>query len=111
MEAIQFSGLNDLGSEDQVRVKDLAAEYYEKIQRSLKNITSLQIRVKPYKTAGGDGKKKKFSVNAKAIAPTAVLAASADDWDIARVMHKVMQDIEHEIQHRFHSDDQHDKPY
>ncbi len=109
MEAIQFTGLNELTAEDQARVKDLAAEYYNKIKRALKNVTSLAIHIKPYRKAG---KKKKFSVHIKAIAPTVVLTSTkAVDWDIARVMHKAFQDIEQEIHHRFHSDTTFRKPY
>jgi len=109
MEAIQFTGLNELAPEDQARVKDLSAEYYDKIKRGLKNITSLAIHIKATKK---EGNKKKYSVHIKAIAPTAIFASTkAVDWDIARVMHKAFNDIQQEIKHRFHSDTTFRKSY
>jgi hypothetical protein len=108
-ELIQFTGLKELESLDQERVKDLAATYYDKIKRSLKNITTLQIHIKEYKK---EGARKKYSVHIKAVAPTKVIVSTkAHDWDIARVMHKAFQDIEREIVHKLKTDDQHNKPY
>ncbi len=109
METIQFIGLNELKAEEQARVRDLSAEYYDKIKRALKNITSLVVHIKLHKK---EGNRRKFSAHVKAIAPTAILTSTkAVDWDIARVMHKAFQDIEQEIRHRFHSDTSYRKPY
>ena len=52
-ELIQFTGLKELEALDQERVKDLAATYYNKIKRSLKNITTLEIHIKEYRKEGG----------------------------------------------------------
>ena len=108
-EVIQFTGLKELDSLAQGRVKEISAFYYDKIKRSLKSITTLKVHIKVYKK---EGSRKKYSVHVKAIAPTKIFVSTkAADWDIARVMHKAFQDIEREILHRLKTDSQHKKPY
>ena len=65
MEEIQYIGVNELDDNEKEVVDKLSAEYYDKIKRELKNITSLKIHIKTYQTAGGVAKKKKFSINVR----------------------------------------------
>ncbi|MBN2112135.1 hypothetical protein JW707_03485 [Candidatus Woesearchaeota archaeon] len=97
-EVIQFIGVKDLSDEEQATVNMLSTEYYGKIKRSLKNLTSLAVQVKTYQK---EGAKKKYSVNVRVIAPTHIIEADkASDWDLARTMHKAFKNIEHEIEHK-----------
>lgn len=109
MEAIQYIGIEQLTPEERAILDKLSAEYYDTIQRSLKNLTSIIIHIKEYNK---EGKRKKYSVNVRAVAPTAIFEEKhAADWDFARTLHKAFKNIERQIQHRLHTDDQHNKPH
>ena len=97
MEKIQYRGANKLNEEEKNTLNKLAPEYYDKIQRSLNNVTSLQVDIKLYKKLGG---KRKYDVHVKAVAPTTIFSASYADWDFARTLHKVFKKIENEIAHK-----------
>ena len=97
IEKIQYRGVDNLNDEEKKILDKLAPEYYDKIQRSLNNITSLQVDIKLYKKLGG---KRKYDVHAKAIAPTTMFNTSYADWDFARTLHKVFKKMEREILHK-----------
>ena len=101
MEPIQVVGIDKL-SENQVETANkLANEYYEKITRSLKNITSLIIHIKVYNKGGG---KSKFAVHSRVASPGHHFESSrAIDWNFARTLHKSLKDIERQIEHTFHA--------
>lgn len=99
MEAIQYIGIDQLDDTEKQVLDKLSAEYYEKIQRMLKNETSIVIHVKEYEKQGS---RKKYSLHVRAIAPTVIFESSnASDWDLARTLHKAFNDIEKQIEHRF----------
>lgn len=109
MEPIQIIGIKELDEFELPLVNKLANEYYQKIQRELQNVTSVVIHVKCYEK---EGKRKKYSIHVRVIAPTRIFESSkAQDWDLARTLHKAFRDIERELQHKLHTDDQHKKPY
>ena len=98
-EVIQFIGVSDLNAEEQAIVNALSTEYYQKIKRSLNNLTSLAVHVKVHSK---EGSKKKFAIRIRAIAPTSIIEAKlAHDWDLARTLHKAFENIEKEIEHKF----------
>ena len=97
IEKIQYRGVDELNEDEKTTLNKLAPEYYEKIQRALKNITSLQVDIKLYKKLGG---KRKYDVHAKVVAPTRLFSTSYADWDFARTLHKVFKKMEREILHR-----------
>ena len=97
IEEIQYRGVDKLNEDEKIVLNKLSSEYHEKVQRSLKNITSLQIDIKLYKKLGG---KRKYDVHVKAVAPTTIFSASYTDWDFARTLHKVFNKIENEIAHK-----------
>ncbi len=107
MEPIQIVGIKELDEPEKDIVNKLANEYFLKFKRELQNFTSLVVHIKCYNK---DGKKKKYSINARIISPTRMFESTkAADWDLARTLHKSFKDLEREIQHRLHTDDQHDK--
>lgn len=107
MEVIQYIGIDELDSSERAVLDKLSAEYYDKIQRSLKNITSIVVHIKEY---GKGGDRKKYSLHLRAIAPTVIFeSGKASDWDFARTLHKAFKDVERQIQHKLHTDDQHNK--
>ncbi|MBI1971139.1 hypothetical protein HYS47_05295 [Candidatus Woesearchaeota archaeon] len=106
MEPIQYVGLDEVDQAGRQVLDRLSAEYHEKIQRSLNNPTSLQIHIKVYSKEG----KKKYSIHVKAVAATRLFQSTkAHDWDLARTLHKAFQDIEHQIKHKLHTDEQRPK--
>ena len=105
---IEFVGLRDLDESEKEVLNTLSTEYYQKLKRTLKNVTSLVVHVKKYKKQGA---KQKYSVNIKAIAPTrAFESTKAADWDFPRTLHKAFKDLENQIKHKLHSDEQRPKP-
>ncbi len=106
MEAIQYSGLHEIDASQRRVLDKLSAEYYDKIARELKNVTSLQVHIKTYKKIG----KPKFSIHAKAVAPTRIFASTkAHDFDFHACLHMAFRDLETQIRHRLHADDQRPK--
>jgi len=103
MEPIQYIGLDDLEAADRVILDKLSAEYYEKLKFLVKNELSLVIHIK----AESKGGKPKYDINIKAVAPTRHFQSTkAEDWDFARTLHKAFKDLEVQIKHALHSDDQ-----
>jgi ribosome-associated translation inhibitor RaiA len=98
MNPIEFVGTELLGEKDRETANTLLNEYYPKIKRMLKNEISLRVHLKE---ANVMGKKIRYTLNAKVIAPTQILETSATDWDLARTIHKAMEKIETEIEHKF----------
>ena len=105
-ETIQFVGVEELEHESKELINKLANEYYNKIKRSLDNMTSIKVHVKAYNKAGKEDKARKWSIQVQVFAPTQRFETSAQDWDIERTLHKAFKAMEKEIQHRLHTDDQ-----
>ena len=103
MAQIQLIGTKKLDEIEKKLVNKLANEYYQKIVRSLRNITNVVLDLKSYKKSG---KKQKYSLHVRVNGPFKTFEASAVDWDLARVVHEAFKAIEREIQHKFHTDNQ-----
>lgn len=108
MEPIQIIGIDQLEDDEKEVFNKLANEYYKKIQRELKNVTSLTIHVKAHSKGG---KSKKYDLRVKAIAPTRIFEAQESDWDLARTLHRVFRNTIRQIQHRLRTDSQRPKDY
>ena len=91
MEKIKIVGIKELDDKEIETVNRLAREYYNKIQRAIKNITSLVIHVKTYNITG---KRKQYEINVKVIAPTKTFDSKAAEWDLARALHMAFNDIQ-----------------
>jgi len=103
-EIIQFVGVHDLETYEQIEVNKLATEYYEKLKRQLKNILGLKVHIKTYDK---EGTRKKYSIHLQTRSPTETFESSkAADFELAKALHKAFQDLQHIIQHKKHSDDQ-----
>jgi hypothetical protein len=107
MEPIQITGIKDLDEMEIESVNRLANRYYSKIQREIKNITSLTVHIKSYEK---QGREKKYSVHVKVIAPTRIFVSTkTSDWDLEKALHQSFRDVIREMQHSLHTDDQHKK--
>lgn len=106
-EAISVRGIENLSEEQKKLVDKLLEEYYNRIQRQLKNITSLEVYIKEYKIVGKENKEKKFSIHIRVMSSTKNFEGDASDWDLAKTLHKALNKIMNEIEHRFHPSEQH----
>lgn len=86
-------------------VNRLLNEYYRKIKRQLKNEVFFEVHIKVHEK---EGKRKKFNIHVDVVNAIR-FGATADDWDLARAVHKVLNKIMNEIEHGLHSSDQHGK--
>lgn len=98
MDEIKFIGLDELEDVDQAMVRTLADEYYGKIQRELKNDTSLVVHIKAHVKGGH---RNRYEITVRAEAPTRMFETHCEEWDLAKGLHKTFKDIEREIQHAF----------
>ncbi|MBI4451383.1 hypothetical protein HY642_05385 [Candidatus Woesearchaeota archaeon] len=100
-EMVQFVGVSSLDADEQEVVQRLTTEYFEKIKRKLHNVTNMLVHVKVY----AKGKRKKYALHVRVDAPTHIFEAdAAHDWELPRALHKAFTDMQHQIQHRFHTD-------
>lgn len=106
MDAIEVKGADLLSEQEKILANKILNEYYPRIQRMLKNLTSLRLYVKEYDKGG---KRHKYSFNIEVVSATQKFEANASDWDFARTLHKVLNKAMSEIEHKLHSSDQHDK--
>ena len=99
MENIKIIGMKNLNEDELEVVKGLANEYYEKIQRIIKNIDSVIIHIKTFDTTG---ERKRYEIKLKVIAPTKSFDAQSSEWDLAKAVHVVFNEMQKIIEHRFH---------
>ena len=100
MSKIQYIGLKEFSEQEQELIKSLAIEYADKLERHIREFT-LVINLKRHNLAG---KRIKFSFHTRLDAPSFILTSKADDWDLARTLHKIFEKIENEIKHKFKTD-------
>ena len=100
MSNIQYIGLKEFTEQEQEIIKSLALEYADKLERYISEFT-LVINLKRHNLAG---KRIKFSFHTRLDAPSFILTSKADDWDLARTLHKLFKKIENEIKHKFKTD-------
>ena len=67
MEKIKIIGIKELDDKEVEIANRLAKEYYNKIQRAIKNVTSIVMHVKTYSVTG---KRKQYEIKVKVVAPT-----------------------------------------
>ncbi len=97
---LQFVGMKDLEPMEQELVQRISTENFEKIKRMMKNITKVKVQIKTHKR---DGKRKKYSIHLQARAPGGPLDVDrAQDFDLARAIHKGFSDLKGRIEHRMH---------
>ena len=108
MENIQYIGVGKLSADELTVAKAVCSALYSKLERELKNISKLIVHIKPQSKGGH---KKRYQVKARIIAPTKIFEAESFEWDLSKALHVCLEDLKKEIQHKFHTDNQHDKPY
>jgi hypothetical protein len=106
MEAIQYVGVNELDSQQKSLVDKLAKEHYDKIQRSLNDITSIVVHIKQHKKTGEDAKIN-YGIHTRVMGSGKVFeSTNAADYDLAKALHKSFNDVEKQIMHTLRPDEQ-----
>lgn len=97
---LQFIGLDSVSPElEQGKVKRIATEYHEKIERAIHNEVNLTLHIKSH-TKGG--KSIMWDVLGKAVAPNKkVFESSEEDWELPKCLHKVFKSILRQIEKAF----------
>lgn len=93
----EFIGLKDLDEFEQSTVKELAAEYLDKILRKLKNLDRAVLHIKVHMKGG---KASKYSATLRAFTPDHVYETTAFDWNLSKAIHMVYNEMLNEIQHK-----------
>ena len=104
MENIEIKNIELLDEKEKSLAEKLFPEYHEKIKRQIKNKdTTLKIDIKEH---GKGGKRKKYSITVTLEFARNIIKANAFDWEFARTIHKVMEKLITEIEHKFHVSEQ-----
>ena len=113
---IQYKGIDLLNAEERAFLDKIAPEYFEKIKRSLRNITQVEVHFKAYQTTGKgkekEDKRKKFDIHIRAISPTKKIFASTKpathiknkDWKFSKSLQEAFKNLENQIKKEFQTD-------
>jgi hypothetical protein len=113
---IQYKGIDLLNAEEREFLDKIASEYFEKIKRSMRNVTQLQIHLKAYEMSGkgkeDKEKRKKFDIHIRAIAPTKKIFVSTKpathvknkDWKFSKSIQEAFKNLENQIKKEFQTD-------
>ena len=94
MGVVQYVGLKVLG-DDAGTVQTLVEHYAAKLGRDFPDV-ELIVHTKLHDIGG----RVKYSFHARLDTPRFVAKADAVDWDLKRTVHKVMQALENEVEHK-----------
>lgn len=103
MEKIIIKGEEQLTKEEKEIATKLLDETYPKIQRMLKNEVFLSLIIKEHNK---EGQRKRYSLSLDIRSETIHFKSEADDWDFARTLHKIINKVKEEIEHKFHVSEQ-----
>ncbi len=106
MDNIQFVGTDKLSADELTVAKAVCSSYYGKLEREIKKITQLVIHIKPQSKGGN---RKRYQVIARLHTPRKIFDSDVLEWDLSKALHTALEDIKKEIQHKCHTDNQHDK--
>jgi len=104
--AVRYIGLKDLDQEEQVILTKIIEKEHPKITRLLKNEADLLVKIKVVKKQT----RKRFMISLQLDAPTRPFIVKnketekGGDWDIAKAVHKELNALRYEINHRLKTD-------
>jgi len=94
---IQFIGLKILDEEELSILNRIVKDEKGKLEIEVPD-SKLIIQVKKYNK---EGKRSKYSLQAKLNNPNTRFAAQSDEWELSKAVHKVFDKLGTEIHHRF----------
>jgi hypothetical protein len=98
---IKYINLKDFSTMEQREIKDKSEKEYKKIIRDFKD-SSLIVEVKKMEKAGD---RCKYSVHLRLEGGTSlILTAHQTDWDLPRALHKTLDNLKNEADHKYHTE-------
>jgi len=94
---IQYVDIEKAGDQEDY-IKSLIEKTASKLDPDTLKDSKLIVDLKEHEK---EGSRKKFSFHIKLEAPSTMLSAHADDWDLVKATHKVLDNLENEFQHKF----------
>jgi ribosome-associated translation inhibitor RaiA len=99
MTKIQLIGTDKLDEDEKAMVSSVCEQCLPKLERDMKNIDKLNVHVKPHNIQGN---KRRYEVKCRIEAPTNILEASSEEWDLSGAVHKCIDELKKQAQHKFH---------
>ncbi|MEK6947611.1 MAG: hypothetical protein AABX19_00050 [Nanoarchaeota archaeon] len=99
---INYSGLNDLSKDEQFTLKSIMEKHFPKVARLLNEDSELLVYIKVLKKES----RKRFNINLTLRSSKNTFKQSnkdtekGGDWDLAKSVHKSMDALENEVQHK-----------
>ena len=106
MQRIVIKNIEILSPTEKSKAMTLLEEAHKKAERMLHNEVELILYVKEYKTEGSDTKKKKYSLTLDCKSETKHFKSESVEWDFRRTLHKAIEKLMTEIEHKFHVSEQ-----
>lgn len=108
MENINTKGLESLNENERFEVNKILTNSYEKLKRKTKTDFILKLVIKDFLKSGDKkDKRKHYSIRAGISGSTRAFEASAENWDLNKAVHGAIEALENEVEHAFHSSEQH----
>ncbi len=104
MKEIEVIGSEKLTQEEEETANKIINNFYPKIERIVKAPLSLKIYIKEYEK---DGKGKKYSIDLEIRFSGKKMTSSSFSYDLSKAVRDSLTKIENEIEHKFHSSEQH----
>jgi len=95
---IAFSGIEDLKQDEKEVLHRICGDYYPKVKRLHRDMTSVKVELKVLKKAG---ERRKYGVYAKSMSPARTFRSEVFDWELSPALHKAFQKIQKEMKHSF----------
>ena len=93
---ITYSNTGKLNKTDQLKLQSLIEKELFKVERVCpKDLEGFAVNIKVHHTTG---RREKYSLHVKAVFPKKVFAVQEADWDVRKVVHKVANSLEKEIE-------------
>jgi len=109
MDGIEKKGIELLSEEEKHELDREIEAYSEKLKWKTKSDFKLKLAIKIHSKKGEDkdSKRKNYSLRAMLKGETHSFEAEAADWDFNKACHKVFDKLMNEIEHKYHSSEQH----
>lgn len=91
--------IDELSDSDKVIVLDLVEKHFEKLQRKIENVQTLNILIKPSHT---EGSTKLYSVETSAVIAQRKFSVDTSDWNLKTSIHDSFNKLETELEHHYH---------
>ena len=103
-EPITIKGIEKITEEERSIINKLINSRFEKIQRQVKNETSIKVVVKTHEV---ESNRKKYGIEITAQIANNHFKSSESDWKLSEALNKALDKIQTEIEHKLHVSEQH----